>query len=214
MLHLITGTDRDKARAALDTEVKKVKGEVVRITDAHTLADLQTALQGRGMFDPFGQDAKKAVVLDGVFANPEMGAAVLSGLPRLRDSEEHIFIIEEKLDAASKKQIEKYAEESKKFDAPKKVEQKTIFQLANALKRGDKKALWISYQRELLTNPPEAIHGVLFWGAKQYALSARGEADVQRASILVAQLAELPHEARRKGMELEYALEKFALSIA
>lgn len=209
MLYLITGTDREKARAELDACLKKQKGEVVRISDAHTLADLQAALQGGGMFG-----GRRTVVLDSVFANVEMGAVVLSSLQRLRDGEDAVYIIEEKLDAATKKQIEKYAEESKKFDAPKKVEEKTIFQLANALRRGDKKALWISYQRELHTSAPEAIHGVLFWGAKQYLLSSRSERDIVRAKRLVAQLAELPHEARRGGVELEYALERFALSIA
>lgn len=209
MLYFILGTDREKVRTELDARLKKEKGEVVRVTDAHTLADLQAALQGGGMFG-----GRQVVVLDGIFSNAEMGAAALAALPRLKNSADAFYILEEKLDAATKKQIEKYAEKSEKFDVPKKAEQKTIFALANALRRGDKKEMWVAYQREMLASAPEAIHGVLFWGAKQYLLSARGEKDSIRARRLVAVLAELPHEARRRGVELEYALERFVLSIA
>lgn len=209
MLFFLHGTDREKVKAELESLLKKAKTEVVRISDVHALADLHAALQGGGMFG-----GARTVVLDGVFANPEMASAVLSALLRMRDGADTIYIVEEKLDAATKKQVEKYAESTKKFDAPKKAEQKTIFELANALRRGDKKGLWIAYQRELLANEPEAIHGVLFWGAKQALQYARSEKDVARSRALVAKLAELPHEARRRGVELEYALEQFALSIA
>ena len=34
----------------------------------------------------------------------------------------------------------------------------------------------------------------------------------ERAKKLIALLAELPHETRRRGVELEYALERFVLS--
>ena len=210
MLHLYSGTDREKARAETNAAVKKAatKGtEVIRITDAHTVADLKSALEGAGMFG-----GVRTVVLEGVWGNEEMRAVAEGSLQRMRDSDEHFFIFEEKLDAATRKTIEKYAEDSKKFDAVKQKESNTIFALANALRSRDKKALWVSYQRELAGSAPEAIHGVLFWGAKQALLAARGAKDIERAQKLVAHLAELPHESRRRGVELEYALERFVLS--
>ena len=194
----------------MNAAVKKVatKGtEVIRITDAHTVADLKSALEGAGMFG-----GVRTVVLEGVWGNEEMRAVAEGSLQRMRDSDEHFFIFEEKLDAATRKTIEKYAEDSKKFDAVKQKESNTIFALANALRSRDKKALWVSYQRELAGSAPEAIHGVLFWGAKQALLAARGAKDIERAQKLVAHLAELPHESRRRGVELEYALERFVLS--
>ena len=111
--------------------------------------------------------------------------------------------------------IEKYAERSERFDLKKeKSDGGEIFALANALRRADKKALWVGLMRELSRdNAPEAIHGVLFWGAKQMCMQARGPA-VGGAARLVATLAALPHESRRKGVELEYALERFALDCA
>jgi hypothetical protein len=72
----------------------------------------------------------------------------------------------------------------------------------------------VGYQRALLRDEaPEAIHGVLFWGAKQALLAARGAKDMERPKRLVAELAELPHEARRKGFGLEYTLERYILGL-
>ena len=162
----------------------------------------------------FGES--RAIVLEGLSGNEEMFENMLASLEKMGKSEETFFIFEEKLNAETRKTIEKYAEKSERYDAPKQKERTSIFSLANALKRADKKALWVGYQRELMQgNAPEAIHGVLFWGVKQMILAAReNSAERIRAAKLVAELAELPHEARRNNMPLEYALERFVLSIA
>ena len=210
MLYAYIGTDRAKVREALDAEVKKLKGKmaVLRITDASSVDDLRAALGGAGMFGE-----KQAVILDGVFANADMRPIVESLLPMIGKSEEFFFILEEKPDAATRKMIEKYAESSKRFDKSPGKRDSSVFALANSLRRGDKKNLWIGLQKEFgKGEAAEALHGVLFWGAKQALLSARSEKDIERGRKLVAALAELPHESRRRGIELEYALEKFALS--
>jgi hypothetical protein len=87
--------------------------------------------------------------------------------------------------------------------------------MANALRKSDKKALWVGYMRELEKgSAPEMVHGVLFWAAKDMLLKAgRDVATHNYATKLVAHLAELPHEARRRGEDLEYALERFLLSV-
>jgi hypothetical protein len=209
MLYFFHGADRDKARVALNKALEKSvkQADVLRITDAHTIADLQMALQGPGMF------AKaRVVVFDSIVggANEEMSTKLLDALKMMRDSDELFYILEGALDAATRKQIEKYAEESEKFDAAKKEKDNTIFALANALQRGDRKALWVGLMQEFAKGgAPEAVHGLLFWGAKQMFL--RG-GDRVRAQYLVAALAELPHEARRRGEDLEYALERFVLT--
>lgn len=209
MLYVFFGTDREKTRAEMNKAVRAIKGaDVIRITDANSLADLNAALSGGGMFG-----GKRTVVLDGVFANEEMKALIVGILPRLKDSDEPIYILEEKPDAETRKKLEKYAEAVKKFDAVKEKERGGIFALAYALKGGDKKRLWVEYQRALQRDEaPEAIHGVLFWGAKDMFLKSRGT-EHERAGKLVAELAELPHEARRRGFELEYALEHYILGI-
>ena len=208
MLYFYSGTDREKVRAAMSAAAKKVSKNIVRITDANAPADLTAAFGGGGMFGE-----SRVVVLNGVLANEEMRTVLLDSLARMRDSEEAFFILEEKPDAATRKQIEKYAEASERYDKPSEKKGGDIFAIANALRRADKKALWVNYQRQLADNAaPESIHGVLFWAAKDMFMKSGSTEQQNRAKNLIAQLAELPHEARRRGEELEYALERFVLS--
>lgn len=210
MIHLYLGTDRDKARAAMNTAVTKAaKGaEVIRITDAHTIDDLQAALRGGGMFG-----GERVLVFENVCTNPDLCDVFLTALGSI---EEGTFIYEEKPLADLRKKLEKHAEKVEKFDAPKKERPTDIFVLANALRRGNKKALWVGYMQEVgKGSVPEMIHGLLFWAAKDMLLKAGSNAAARaRAAKLVAELAELPHESRRRGEELEYALERFALAQA
>lgn len=212
MLHLFTGTDREKARSAMNVEiervVKKTHADTLRITDAHTIDDLRAALQGPGMFG-----TTRILVLEGVFANEEMQRTLLEKLPALSKSSEIVFIYEEKPLAELRKKLETHAEKSVRYDVPKKGRDSSIFALANALSRGDKKTLWVEYQRALVRgDAPEAIHGVLFWGAKRMVTGVSRTQSV-RARRIVAELSELPHLARRRGAELEYALERYILAV-
>lgn len=211
MLHLFTGTDRTKAREALARAASKSAAPMLRITDSHLLEDLAAALSGGGMFAQ-----ARTVVLDGVLNNQDMRDLLFSSLASLSAVGESFYMYEEKPDAATRKQLEKHAQTSATFDLAKsRTGAGNVFALADAMNRGDKKNLWIGYQRELAQGgAPEAIHGVLFWGAKKALLAARTDAARQRPAQLVAQLAELPHEARREGEDLEYALERFVLGIS
>lgn len=208
MLYFYTGTDTEKLRGKLSAATAKVKGDVLRITDAHSIHDLNAALEGGGLF----ASGKRAVVLENTLSNPDMREIVLGRLKTLKESEDTFYIMEVAPDAASRKQVEKYAERTEKFELTKDKKQETVFALANALQRGKKKDLWVGYRREIAAGKsPENIHGVLFWAAKQQLL--RNVSD-ERAKRLVARLAELPHEARRAGMDFEYALEHFTLTLA
>lgn len=214
MLYFFTGTDREKVRSAMSAEVervaKKADAEVLRITDANTADDLRMALRGRGMFG-----TARIIVLEGILANEDMQSFFMEELSRLAKSEEPVFLYEEKPLADVRRKIEKHAERSTRHDAAKKERDNSIFALASALQRGDRKTAWVLYQTALLKgDAPEALHGILFWGAKKMLLSGRkGSSEQASGARLVAQLAELPHEARRKGVELEYALERFLLSV-
>ncbi len=207
MLYVFLGTDRRKARDAMNSKIAKLKGvSRVQITDAHSLADLSAALSGGGMFAQ-----ERAVVLDSVFASDELRSRVLEALESLKRSADTFFVFEEKLDAATKRTVAKYAESLETVDAAKKAADNAIFKLRFALEKGDKKTLWVGLMNEYGSGKaPEAVHGFLFWAAKQMVLSPRG--NEKRARRLLARLAELPHESRRKGFDLEYALEKFVLS--
>ncbi|MDR3570742.1 MAG: hypothetical protein P4L81_00885 [Candidatus Pacebacteria bacterium] len=207
MLYAFLGTDRKKSRDAMGAKIAQLKGYArVHITDAHTIADLAAALGGGGMFAQ-----RRAIVLDGIFSNDELKERTVASLDSMKASEDVFFIFEEKLDAATKRAVTKYAEAVEVFDAPKKAQDNAIFKLRFALEKGDKKTLWVGLMHEYAGGKaPEAVHGFLFWAAKQMVMNPRG--DSARARKLLARLAELPHESRRKGFDLEYSLEQFVLS--
>lgn len=210
MLKLFLGTDRDAARREMVVAVKKVSedAEILRITDSNTVEDVQAALQGGGMFS-----RKRILVFEGVCTQIALCEVFLPALEYLSKSNEDTFVFEEKPLAEVRKRLEKFATTVEKFDAPKKERDNSIFVMANALRAGDRKALWVGYMREVAKgNAPEAVHGVLFWGAKDMFLKAMDANTKKRAAKLVAELAELPHAARRRGEDLEYALERFTLS--
>jgi hypothetical protein len=212
MLYFYSGSDRTKARTAMNANVVSFEKRgmlPLRISDANSVDDLRAALRSGGMFA-----TERIVILEGILGNDEMREILTAELPTLKSSTDHFFMLDEKPDAATRKLVEKYAEKFERFDAAKKAEGgTTIFALANALRAGNKKALWVGYQRELLNDAaPEAIHGVLFWAAKDMLLKSRADAEKIRAKKLIANLTELPHEARRRGEDLEYALERFVLS--
>jgi hypothetical protein len=203
MLYFFTGTDTDKVRTALSKAIEE-HDSVIRITDAHSLHDLSAALQGGGMFGP-----AQPVVLDHIYSNDEMWQMFLSQLERLRKDALSVYVLESTPDASTRKTLEKYSEKTVRHDAAKKDAKDNFFGLVNALQQGKKKDLWVLLQAEFAGGKaPEAVHGSLFWAAKQQHLRAGNE----KSARLVARLAELPHEARRQGFELEYALERFALS--
>lgn len=211
MLYLYTGTDREKARSALGADLaKEARGaRLVRVTDANSRADLAGALGGAGMFAE-----QRVVVLAGILGNPEMRDMLMNRLAEIAASAEPFFVLEEKPDAEARRVLEKLAARKVRFDAKAKPREGGVFGLARSL-AGGKRALWLALQREFAGGAaPEALHGVLFWGAKEAFMKSRAGAERDRAARLVARLAELPHEARRRGEDLEYALERFALSEA
>lgn len=210
MLFFFSGTDTEKARAAIRKEIeKRARGaDIVRITDAHSAGDARAALQGGGMFG-----SERVVVFEHLLQNEATGDILMDYLESLRDARELYFVLEEKVLAPIRKKFEKYAEKVEIFDRPKEVRDNSIFLLANALQRRDKKALWVGYMQELAKgSAPEMIHGILFWSAKQNFLKSSGAAR-QKAADTIAALAELPHKARRNGFDMEYALERFVLSV-
>lgn len=211
MFNFYVGTDAEKVRSAVYKELAQAKKENVRITDAHSLSDLTSVLQqGESLFGE-----KKMIVLDSLLggSNEELATKLLSSLAFLRKSKERFVVVEGSIDASTRKMIEKHAEHTFRFDLPKKAERNTIFDLANAMQSGNKKTLWIAYHRELQKgSAPEAIQGVLFWAAKQM-VQARSSDVSGKGHMLLTELVSLPHEARRNGFDLEYALERFVLSL-
>src|SRR3990167_624039 len=124
MLYLYVGTDSKKIRSALSSALAREKRDVVRITDAHTVNDLEATLSGAGMFS-----GPRAVVLEGVLANEDMQRRVLERLPHLRKDAEDYHLVETVLNADTRKRLEKYAESTVRADAAKEKKETTVFAL-------------------------------------------------------------------------------------
>lgn len=211
MLFFFSGEDRNAAHDALNVLVQKhaKDARVVRITDVHSAEDARAALQGAGLFG-----GASVPVFDDALANAALAEVLFLNLESIRKAAGPTFVYESAPPADVKKKMEKYAQESKTFPLPRKGSDDRVFDIASALKRKDKKAAWVSYVREISRGKAaEAIHGVMFWAAKDmHAKSKEGSEARRRAEALLLELAALPHEARRKGVEFEYALEDFVLS--
>lgn len=211
MLFFFSGDDRDAMRAALEELVRAhAPGACVnRITDAHSEDDIAAALRGGGLFG-----GPEVAFFDNVLGNSTLAKILFDGLAERQES--GLVVVYERAPLAeAKKALEKRADESRVF--PRVVARKEpdrVFDIADALKKKDKKLAWVALVRELrVGKAPEALHGVLFWAAKDlFQKSKEGSEARRRAEVLLLELAALPHEARRSGVELDYALEAFVLS--
>lgn len=234
MLYFYFGNDQKKTSDSLMSTVGKLRARapdasIERITDEAEVLDLDALLASSGLFH-----ATRLVIFDGVCSKENLKTELFERLKDIEESEHVFFIRETKLPAADFKKIEKIAVKTIEHSmADKKEKPFNTFALSDALLSRDTKKLWITLQQALRDgSSAEELHGILFWGAKSLSLasvsgnakeagmhpfvyqktqSAVSKFKPEEISNLVASLSELPHESRRKGVELEYALERFVL---
>lgn len=145
-----------------------------------------------------GEEASNSLVED----NIELLAA----------SNNAIVILAPKLLASKAKKIGAKAEKEYKFDAPAAREYARGFNsgLVNALASKNNERLWLEVVRALRAgDAPEQLHGLLHWKARD--LLDKHPTPAVRALSL--ELIELLQDSRRSGLDLELALERFALSL-
>jgi DNA polymerase III delta subunit len=210
--------------------LKKDGAKVVTVTDSNFLKEeLFSYLSDT---DLFGK--QYAVILDRIFGNGEAEAFFFQMLEKLVASQNHFFLLEEKLSADTIKSIKAAGGkvESKKDQKEKKRETFSIFSLADALGTRDKKNLWVLYEKAIRAGKtPEEIAGTLFWQLKTLLLVGSGEGmalhpyvkskasrflknysidEIQKISFLL--ISEY-HESRRGGLPLQERLERLILSL-
>ena len=216
MLYVFGGDEnksRARLRAALESLVKRAPhAHVMRITDEDVeQTDVGSLLSVQGLFY-----AKRIVIFDNALKEKSAQKTLLPYMGEMAQSGHVFFILQESLTMDMRKQLTAHAT---KAELAEQKEQKgkpaADWSATNALERRDGNALWIAIVKALLGGAsPEQVHGQLFWKAKQMVLERRFRGwDEAAAKELLGALAELPHEARRKGVEMEYALERFSLSI-
>ena len=209
MLYVFIGTD--VARKKCTDFIAKVSKNipVSRVTNVDTMDDIRSLTQTGGLF---GVDRIR--VFDGVLSaeEEEISDILFSAIDSLAAAPDTVVVLEEKLLAGPKKTLQKYAKEFFAAEPVKKKAERDPFALARAIERSDKKNAWIEYIKTVAAgDAPEKTAGLLFWSAKQMAQRPTSRA---RGLALAKELSALPHEARRSGEGLEYALERFVLSIS
>ena len=203
---------RSKMRATLATLEKRAPlAHVVRITNEDIeQVSIEDLLAAKGLFY-----AKRIVVFDNAFGEK---TAQEKATPHLKDMarSEHIFLVlEEAPSAGLKKQLMMHATKAEISEGKEKQKEIVDWSATNALESRDAGKLWVALMKSFMRGvPAEQVHGQLFWKAKQMLLEKRFCAFTeQEVRNIIAVLAELPHTARRTGIDLEYALERLALRI-
>jgi len=216
MLYVYHGSDekvsRGKLHRAMDSLQKRVPyAHILRVTeedeDAVSIKDI---LESQGLFH-----AKHIILLDRALSNKSIREDVFKHLKEIQESPHVFFIYEGKLLSLYEKKLSQYAEKIEKSEKDEKgAKIENAFALANAFGSRKRPETWVEYRKALLKgSAPEALHGMLFWKVKDMLIKGRcGNREDEYKKILGV-LAEMPHKTRRDGVELEYALEKFILSL-
>lgn len=237
MIYFLYGKDTIKSRKKLHellafAKKKRPDAEVFRITTENWSEDkLVELLSSQGLFDQ-----KYTVVLDNLFEKKEVKSFVLDKLGDMSESEQLFFMIENSVDSASLKKIEKYAKQTQEFQ--EKEERKNefnIFGVTNGLVERDRRKLWISYLDSIKKgSAPEEIHGIFFWQVKNMILASRSGSQSETGLSPYAyknaltgnrkykteeliemsnDLVDMTHRVRSGKGEMDIMLEKWVLCI-
>jgi hypothetical protein len=216
MIYLFTGTDESGVRAKAFAWVKAARTKApdayyLRLdAPAITEATLREALGAQGLFYQ-----KSLVALDDPFSRAESRDAVLALLPELAASTNIVAIIAPKPSAKEAKALAEHAEKSFTVDAKPAPKRGFNGALVNALGSRNGSALWAELHRAYRAgDPPELVHGLLHWKARD--LMQKGSSrdwSPDQARTLSRDLILLLSESRGRGLPLDLALERFALSL-
>ena len=235
MLYVLYGTDRDKVLIAQRELLARLKTENPGIEvfslseENYAPEELERYIGSTGLFNK-----KHIVTLLDLLEHEDYGESVLKNLPDMADSESFFIIRDGKLSVKTAKACMEHADECTEFALPKGSEERpfSVFSLADSLGNRDKKNLWILYQEALREGlSAEEIHGLLTWQMKTLVQIAKGATAGMKPFVLgkgkrflqnykddestdkLFELTVMYHEARRGGLELPLALEKFVLSL-
>ncbi|MFA6519353.1 MAG: hypothetical protein WCT41_00800 [Candidatus Paceibacterota bacterium] len=229
MIYLFHGSDVDKVRSKAFEWVAKARAKepnlaYVRLArEELTNATLEDAALSGGLFvqrllilidDPF--PAARAKSEDENGEEETVGTVLEEHIDSLAASDNAIVILAPKLAATKAKKLIAKAKLEYKYNATAAREDARGFNsnLVNALSARSRGKLWLEVNRALYAgDAPEMLHGLLHWKARDLMEKGSRAWKPQEARSLSLALIELLQSSRRGGLELDLALEKFALSV-
>ncbi len=173
-----------------------------------TLSALEDAAHSGGLFVK-----RLLVLLDDPYSDDP--ALVEEHIDALARSDNAIVVLAPRLSSAHAKKILSKAAKAYEFTA-KEIEERRGFNfgLVNALATKSREKLWLEVVRALdAGDAPEMLHGLLHWKARDLIEKGSRIWSAADARALSLELIQVLQDARRTGATLEYALEKFALSV-
>lgn len=233
MLHVYYGTDSDRVRErafARAGEAETVGARVSRIdSDTYEAGMITNALGAASLFG-----GSECYLIDTPGSEATLAAEVAENVAAMGESANTFIVIEGALTAAARKTYEAHASEVTEHTAAT-TERFNPFQLADALARRDKRALWVLLQQARRAGlAPEELIGTLWWQMKTLRLAAitnsAKEAGIKEYPYKKArgalrswpteQLTErsvalltLYHEGHSGQRELDLALEQWVLTV-
>ena len=233
MLEVYFGTDTNTVRKTVLDRAAAVVETGTTITtidsDAYTPGIITDTV---GATSLFGE--RMCVVIDTPSADDSFATEVADSLAAMAESTHTFIIMEGPLLAAAKKQYTKHAAASEEFKQAAS-ERFNTFALADALVARDKRQLWLLLQdarRAGLSN--EELIGTLWWQWKTVLLTAKTSSPAaaelkpfvynkaKRAQekysatelpAIAERLLTMYHDGHRGRVDLDLALERFALSL-
>lgn len=215
MIYLFTGTDESGVRAKAFAWVKAARAKApdayyLRLdAPAITEESLREALGAQGLFYQ-----KSLVVLDDPFSRAESKETVLALLPELAASSNVVALVVPKPTAKETKQLAEHAEKAFTVDSKPSVKRGFNNALVSALAARNGAALWTEIHRAYRAGDvPELVHGLLHWKARDLMQKGGRGWTPEQARLLSRDLILLLSDSRGRGLPLELALERFALSL-
>lgn len=232
MMYLFHGSDADRVRAKAFEWVAKARAKEPNLSYARLAREelsngaLEDAALSGGLFvsrllvlidDPFPVARTSANEDDGEDGADGASASVLEDhIDALAASDNAIVILAPKLPPAKAKKLAAKAKMTYVFDPASRGGAGRGFNtaLASALAARSPEKLWLEVVRALRQgDPPEMLHGLLHWKARDLLEKGNAKWKPVDARELSLDLIALLMDSRRKGLDLSQSLERFALSI-
>ena len=230
MIYLFHGTDAEKTRAKAFEWVAKARTKEPNLVylrlarEEMTSAALDDAVLSGGLFvqrllvlidDPFL--AVRAKSEDEDSTGEETAGSILEDhIKSFATSDNAIIILAPKLAAAKAKKLAAKAKMVYTYDKPAVREDARGFNgnLVNALAAREREKLWLEINRALFAgDAPEMLHGLLHWKARDLLEKGSRNWTPHESRRLSLALIELLQSSRRRGLDFNLALERFALSV-
>ncbi len=176
MMYLLYGSDEKASREKLGTLIgslreKRPDAEYLRITEEeYTLSSVLEYTMRQGLFEK-----KSIVLLDRILQNKEARESITHSLQEIAHSENVFIFFEGTLDLKTVADMKKFAVKVQEFGKTlgRTYAPQSIFSLADAFGRKDKKTTWVLYTQAIAHGvAAEEIHAVLLWQIKSMILAS------------------------------------------